>query len=166
VASPPVLLRPTSELVITSWLGTAAGLSPAMVATTLPADVGPDNSPAAWVRTGFITVAVVGGSPDYQLPVKKPVMQIDTWATRPGSNKPPWFMANALAETIRYATVDRRNISRVLTINANGVTYPPAVVQSCYVLTEPRRMYDDAADYARFSFDVAFTWLTVNDRID
>ena len=162
----PVVLRPTSELVAVAWLSTIDGLTSAMVATTLPPDVAPDNTPAAWVSTGFITVSVVGGSPNYQLPVKKPVMQIDTWATKPGSNKPPWGMANALAETVRYATLDRYHISRPLTITANGVAYPGANVMSAWVMTEPRRLYSDAADYAHYSFDVMFEWITTNDRID
>lgn len=165
-APPLVPLRPTTELVAVSWIGSCDGLSAQMVATTLPSDTNADGSIASWVSTGFITVAVVGGAPDPMLPVKRTVIQADCWATVPGSNKPPWFKANALAEAIRYACWSRTNIPRPLTITANGVSYPSAVVLSAYLATEPRRIYSDAADYSRYSMDVALTWVTVNDRLD
>lgn len=165
-ALPLIPLRPTSELVAVAWIGSCPDLSPAMVATTLPADTNAAGGAADWVRTGFITVAVVGGTSDPLLPVKRTVMQVDCWATVPGSNRPPWGQANALAEAIRYAAWSRTAIPRPLTITANGVAYPSAVVQSAYVGTEPRRIYSDAADYARFSMDLALTWVTVNDRLD
>ncbi len=155
----PVTLLPTSELVAVAFIGTITGLSPQMVATTLPSD------DVVWAKTGFITVAVVGGSPNIYLPVKAPVFQVDCWAVKPGSNRPPWWMANNLAETIRYATLQRTGINRVLTITANGVAYPSAVVQSPYLVTEPRRVYSDAAEYACYSFDLAAEWTTVGELI-
>lgn len=152
-------LQPNDELVGVSWLGSIAGLSTQMVATTLPSD------DTTWTQTGFITVSVVGGTPNAYLPEESPVMQVDCWATVPGSNKPPWFKANALARVIRRATLDRYNIPRVLTITANGITYPKAVVKTAYLATSFRRIYDDAGDYARYSGDVALTWVTVGEVI-
>jgi hypothetical protein len=152
-------LRPTGELVAVAFLGSVQGLSPQMVATTLPAD------DTTWAATGFVTVAVVGGSPNIYLPVKSPVFQVDCWAVKPGSGKPPWWKANAIAEAIRYATLQRTGLNRVLAINANGVSYPSAVVQSACLLTEPRRMYADSADYALYSCDVQMTWTTCGDVI-
>jgi len=153
------VLRATSELVAVAWIGSVPGLSLGMVATTLPAD---DSS---WPNAQFVTVAVIGGSPNIDLPVKAPVFQVDCWACKPGSNKPPWGKANALAEVIRYATLPRSGVNRLLTITANGVTYPPATVQAARLLTEPMRRYGDAADYANYSFDLAMTWVTAGDRI-
>lgn len=155
----PVTLLPTSELVAVSWLGSVQGLTPQQVATTLPSD------DTTWAKAGFVTVAVVGGSPNIYLPIKSPVFQVDCWAVKPGSGRPPWWQANNLAELIRYATLQRTGINRLLTISANGVTYPPAVVQTAYLLTEPRRSYADAADYALYTADLAIEWTTVNDRI-
>lgn len=152
-------LLATSELVACAWIGSIDGLSPQMTATTLP----PND--AAWAPTGFVTVSVVGGSPDIYNPVKKPVMQIDCYATRPGSNKPPWGQANVIAETIRYATLQRTGFNRELSLSANGVSYPSAAVQSAYLMTEMRRMYSDAADYAHYSFDMQMTWITIGDHI-
>lgn len=167
MAAPALLpLRPNSELVAVAWIASLDNFTPQMVATTLPADVTSGGQPAAWVQTGFVTVAVVGGNSDPLLPVKRPVMQVDCWATVPGSSRPPWGQAAALAEAIRYGCWDRVRTPRPLTITANSVTYPSAVVQSAYFLTEPRRMYSDAADYAHYSVDLALSWVTVNDRLD
>lgn len=155
----------TDELVAAAWIGTIPGLSPAMVDTTLPPDVNADGTPAAWLATGFVTVAVAGGGPDQALPVNRPVMQVDCWAAVPGSNKPPWGQAWAIATAIRRATWDRYTIARPLAITVNGVAYPTAAVKSAYLATTFRRMYDDAADYAHLQADLALTWVTVNDRI-
>jgi hypothetical protein len=149
----------TSELAGIAWIGSIPGLSTQMVATTLPAD------DTTWAPTGFITLAVVGGSPDINLPVKRPVFQVDCWAVKPGSNKPPWWRANVIAETIRNATLRRTGINRLLAITAGGVPYPGATVLTAYLLTEPRRLYSDAADYARYAFDLAMAWTTVRDQI-
>lgn len=152
-------LLPNSELVGVAFIGTITGLSPGMVATTLPAD------DQAWSGTGFVTVAVVGGSPHPDLAVRNPVMQVDCWAVKPGSGKPPWWKANAIAETIRNAAIQRTGVNRLLAITANGVTYPSAVVQAAWLVTEPRRRYADAADYALYSMDVAMTWTVPSAKI-
>lgn len=162
---PPLPLLATSELVAITWIGSVPHLSTQMVATQLPADVNPDGTVASWVQTGFVTVSVVGGSPNIYLPVKKPVIQVDCWATRPGSNKPPWGQANVLAETIRYATLQRTGFNRPLTLAVNGVSYPGAVVTSAYFATEFRRIYDDQADYARYQADMQISWQTIGDTI-
>jgi len=161
----PLPLLATSELAAVAWIGSIPDLSAQMVATTLPPDANADGSPASWLITGFITVAVVGGSPDIYLPVKKPVIQVDCWAARPGSNKPPWGQANVIAETIRYATLQRTGFNRPLTLGANGIPYPGAVVTSAYFATEFRRLYSDAADYARYQADMALCWQTIGDTI-
>jgi hypothetical protein len=158
---------PTDELVAVEWFATIPGLSRHMVATQLPPDVRKNGDAADWVTAGlgFLTIAVVGGGADPMLPVKKPVVQADAWATVLGSNKPPWNVANRIMEAIRYATWDRLGIARPLTIVSKGLAYPSAVVTSAYVATAPRRILDDAGDYARFSMDVALTWVTVNDQL-
>jgi hypothetical protein len=169
VAPPSLPLLATSELVGISWIGSIPAIASLagtqMVATQLPADVNPDGTEAAWLQTGFITVKVVGGSPDIYLPVKKPVFEIACWAAKPGSNKPPWWQANVIAETIRYATLQRTGFNRVLTLGANGVAYPGAVVTSAYFATEFRRLYSDSADYALYQADLAVTWQTIGDTL-
>jgi hypothetical protein len=164
--STPLPLLPNDELVATAWIASIPGLTPAMVGTQLPPDVGPDGSVAPWIATGYITVAVVGGSPDPLSPINRPVLQVDCWATVPGSNKPPWMKAAALASAIRYATWDRVRIPRPLVASVNGAEYPLAVVQSAYLATAFRRVYDDEGDYSRYQGDLALTWIAPNDRLD
>lgn len=164
--STPLPLEANDELVAIAWIASIPGLSPAMVDTQLPPDVNSSGSVASWVSTGFVTVAVSGGSPDPQLPVNQPVIQVDCWATVPGSNKPPWWKARALASAIQRATWDRYRIPRPLTLTANGITYPSAVVRSAHTVVSFRRIYDDQGDYARYQGDLALTWVTVNDRLD
>lgn len=137
-----------------------------MVDTQLPPDVDPNGMQAPWIQTGFVTVAVAGGMPDVALPVNEPVIQVDCWATVPGSNKPPWWKARALASAIQRATWDRIHIPRLLTVQANGITYPSAVVRSAYLATAFRRIYDDQGDYARYQADLALSWVTANDKLD
>lgn len=154
-----VTLLTTSELAAIAWIGSIQGFSTQMVATQLPAD----NT--TWAATGFVTVAVVGGSPDIYLPVKKPVLQVDCYAVKPGSNKPPWWKANVLAERIRYATLARTGFNRLLTPSANGVAYPSANVRAAYLVTEPRRVFGDLSDYAIYSMDLLLEWATHGDTL-
>lgn len=126
----------------------------AQVGEQLPAD----NT--TWASTGFVTVAVVGGSPDVDVQIKKPVMQIDCWAASPGSNKPSWGIAAILAEQIRRACYDRSltSFGRPLPISVGGTVYPSANCLSVFVLTEPRRIYGDLADNAGYTFDLTLAW--------
>lgn len=150
----PVLYA-TTELVAQAWIASIPGF-PAGVGQQLPSD------DSTWSQQGYVTVAVVGGSPDVDVPVKKPVIQVDCWATNPGSNKPPWGQANNLAEQIRAACYDVTAFGRELRPQINGVIYPTAKALAAYVLTEPRRIYDDAGDYARFQFDLQIHWVTLD----
>jgi hypothetical protein len=164
--STPLPLEANDELVAVAWLATVPGLSAAMVGTQLPPDVNADGTPAPWLGTGFVTVSVVGGNPDDLLPINQPVIQVDCWATVPGSNKPPWWKAYALASAIKRATWNRYQIPRPLLTKAANVAYPTAVVQSAYITTAFRRVYGDDSDYARLQGDLALTWITANDRLD
>ena len=152
-------LVPNDELVSAAWLGSVPGLSPSMCATQLPADE------SVWADNGFVTVAVVGGTPHPDLPLSRPVIQVDCWAVSPSSSKPPWFKANAIATVIRYACWSRTNVPRLLTITANGVSYPTAAVRSAVMVTQPRRIWGDGGDYARYSADISLVWTMTNDRI-
>ena len=62
------------------------------------------------------------------MPLRRPVGQVECWATNPGSGKPPWNRAADLAEQIRIATYDRTSFGRLLAITENGVVYPAARV--------------------------------------
>jgi hypothetical protein len=157
--------QPTDLLVAAAWIATIPGFTPGMVGERLPPDVQPPapgkrNRPAPWLKTGFVTVQVVGGGLDPDLPRHNPVISVDCWAAVPGSNDPPWRMAEALGEAVTVATWQRTGFNRKLALGAGGVAYPPAVVQAVYLATGFRRLYDDAADYARVQANVAFSWVT------
>ena len=49
-----------SDLVFVAWIASIPGFSTAMVDTQLPPDVNADGSEAAWLTSGFVTVAVAG----------------------------------------------------------------------------------------------------------
>lgn len=144
-------LRPTSELVGVAWLKHVTGST--LVATDLPED----NS--TWSASGFTQVQTVGGTPDNYVPVARPVFSVDCWACAPGSGKPPWYRANARAETIRAAVLDHAGVPYETT--TLPAAYNQARVLSALMLTEPRRMLSDEAGYARYQFDLRLDWVEV-----
>jgi hypothetical protein len=153
---------PTDRLVAAAWIAGIPGFTPDMVGERLPPDVVQDHGqpvPAPWLRTGFVTVQKSGGGTDPDLPRHDPVVQVDCWATLPGSNDPPWGMCEALGEAITVAAWQRARSVRSVTPVVNGVTYPAAVVQGVYLATSFRRLYNDAADYARVQGDLALSWV-------
>lgn len=145
-----VVLRPTTELVVAAWLGQIDDLSAQMIGSTLPKDQ------AAWSENGFVQAVAVGGSPRIHIPVRRPVVQIDCWAVNANSQKAPWAKANYLAEVIRFAADESLNMGRALTLTS---PYPAARVLSAYLLTEPRRIVGDEANYARYQFDLQLHWV-------
>jgi len=162
------LLLPNSELVALAWLASVPGFTTAMVGTMLPKLPGSGTMPG-WVATGFVTAAVVGGSPDAWMPQAQPVIGVNCWAvnaTQTGgptgpinpATKPPWGKAAQLGEQIRGAayTLNRSGAARQVAMPVTG--YAHAAVQSAVLLTEPRRVPGDVGSYARFTFDMQLFW--------
>lgn len=145
-------LRANTELVAISWLGGVAGLTSAMVAAGLPKDT------SSWATNGFVTVRTVGGAPGLYVPLRSPIVMVDTWAVKPGSGKPPWFQANALAELVD-AGCRASTVQRALTLPTN---YGTARVLSAYLVSEPRRAYGDQGDYAHYVTDLALHWVDLS----
>jgi hypothetical protein len=156
-------MNPNSDLVGEKWLGGISGLAPAMVATTLPRDV------TTWTtfgpNKGFVVVTVVGGDQDLYLPIRHPVYQVDCWATRVGSNTPPWGTANHIAELVR-AHVEARPVvyKRALTFTDKG-DYLGARIIEAILRSEPRRgitpgpsATGDEGGYARYMLDLQLDW--------
>lgn len=143
---------PTNELVAVAWLSQRVpGITAGQVATSLPSD------PAAWAAEGFVQVqAIPGGAPDIDVPVRHPVLQVDTWAATPSSSKPPWNKANRLAELIRVATEEAQTYGRPVDLPAD---YLGARVQAAYLVSEVLRVPGDPSGYARFTFDLALDWV-------
>lgn len=147
--------RPNTELVAVAWLNTLAGLPAGGIATTLPQDA------TTWVTNGFVTVGpVVGGAPDTEMPVRRPVVQVQTWANGGQSNKPPWNKAAQLAEVIMAGCTAavRPHSPVVLTLPAN---YSAARILGVVAITEPRRLPSDVASYARYVMEIEFDWAAV-----
>lgn len=147
------VLRANSELVAVAWIASIPGFT-AGVAAQLPQDT------SQWTSTGFVTVTVVGGSPHTYLPVRRPVVQVDTWATQsstPGrtTSKPPWYKANTLAEWIVAETYETDRVCRLLTLKPS---YPKARVLTLHPLTEPRRVFGEQVGIARFTVDLWLHW--------
>jgi hypothetical protein len=147
-----VRLLAGSELVMIAWLKSAPGVLADVIATQPPLDE------TQWAANGCIAVSVVGGHPDPDVPVRNPVMQLDFFATNPGSARIPWFKASDLAEQVWMATRDRQRIGRIVSITSGGKAYPPAKVLTAFWLTEPRRIYNDRGDWAHYQGDLALSW--------
>lgn len=160
MTAPVAQLHATTDLVSVAWLRTLPGLTADGVATQLPADE------KSWAANGFVVVPVqVGGTPHSTMPLRRPVVQVETWATSPGSDKLPWGVANQLAEQIRFGTYDRNTFGRPLTLAAGGLMYPMARVLSAKMLTEPRRVWHDQGDYAGYLFNLALQWIAAGEEI-
>jgi hypothetical protein len=146
------MVRPTNELVAVSWLKTVSDTS---VATELPQDS------TTWASAGFTQVTSVGGTPDNDIPIAAPVLSLDFWAAPAvtGSGKPQWNMANARAEVVRAAVLDHRAVPTVLT--DFPAVYSDARVLGAQLLSEPRRIRGDEADYAHYQCDLRLWWVVV-----
>ncbi|MFE9391707.1 hypothetical protein [Streptomyces sp. NPDC006784] len=143
--------RANSELVAVAWLGSAAGIDPGQVATTLPSDA------STWADDGFLQVTPgIGGSMQLHYALREPVVQVEAYAVNVNSGKPPWGKAASLMEAVVAATYDEAGMQRTLTLRPG---FPQARVLTAHLLTEPRRMPDDAASYARYVTDLALHWI-------
>lgn len=149
-----------NDLVAVAWISTITGLTADVVATQLPSDE------TQWAAHGAVVVPTdVGGTPMANLPVRRPVLQVECWATVPNSDKLPWWKANQLAEQIIRATYDRQTFGRALTIAAGPVAYPGASVRGAWAQTEPRKIWSDAGDYAGYTFDLRLDWVQAGEVI-
>lgn len=142
---------PTNALVAVAWLGQRVpGLAPGIVATRLPRDL------AAWADLGFVQATVITGTPDVDVPIRRPLVQIDAWAHSPDGVRPPVNKAARLAELVRVATeLPTARYSSPVEMPAN---YAGAVVLSAYVATEPYEVTDDPSGFARISLDLVLEW--------
>ena len=153
-------LHCTTDLVAVAWLRTIPGLTADVVATQLPSDEG------KWAANGALVVPVsIGGTPHSTMALRRPVVQVDAWGTVAGSDKLPWGIPNQLAEQVRAGTYDRVTFGRPLVITAGSVSYLMARVLSARMMTEPRRVWSDAGDYAGFSFDLALQWVSAGEEV-
>jgi hypothetical protein len=155
---PTTVKRANTTLVAIAWLGGVEGLTPSMVASSLPAD----NS--SWAASGFVTVRPTGGTSSVDNPVRRPVVTVDTYAVNPLSDsRAPMGQANNLAELVVNACwqrtrAERLAVQRLLTL-PHG--HPAARVLAAIVRTEPRPAYGELGRYAHFVTDVELDWIEV-----
>lgn len=152
------MLNPNDELVAVAWLKGIPGLPTNSINTTLPRD----NT--TWAASGFVQVPwVVGGTPDFEIPMRRSIVQINFWAVNLNGAKPPWGKAAHLAQTTLEATWKMENEStstqRTVTMHVSG--YKQAHVHSAYFLVEPRRIPNDDARFALYTGDMQIHWRVV-----
>lgn len=144
--------NPNSELVATALLKTLQ-LGPAAsfgVGTTLPENL------ESW-KDGFIQVQIVGGSPDIDVPTRRPLVQVDCYVPSIKSSKPQWGRAATIAEDITQFVYEHgESVGTVLSLG----NYKDAFVQSVYVASEPRRVSNDPAGHARYTIDLVIVWVS------
>ena len=157
--------HPNSELVAMAWIASIPApfgpFSSSMVATQPPAETSwPTNSDGV---SQFITVTVIGGTPLLGMPVAQPIVEVKGWATKVGSNKPPWFAANDLLQRIWLSTMSKQPgvFGRALTIENGTAVFNSASCIEATVHTEPRRIYSDPRNWACYMMDMSLAWREV-----
>jgi hypothetical protein len=150
----------TSELVTLAWIRDVVTAYDIAAGTTLQ---GPDPTTGilTWGDTGFVTTAVVGGSPRSHLPLRQPIMSVDCWATNVQKKQPPHGRANMIAELIVAAAYDVANGDdgqRPVTLPAG---FPVARVVGAVIQDEPKRVPGDESNYAHYVFQLAISWLAL-----
>lgn len=152
----PEIRYPTNGLVAVAWLSQRVpGLTADMVATSLPR--GTAANPYPWAEKGFVQASVIAGTPDVDVPIRRPLIQVDAWAMTPNSGRPPVAKAANLAELVRTAT--ELDTARYATPVALPDNYGDAIVLSAYVETEPAEIPDDPSGYAHFTLDLRIEWV-------
>lgn len=147
------LMHPSSTQVAVAWLRQIVNLP---AAATLPGVEG-------WFETGFVTVpATAGGNPNWYVPERQPVMQIDTWGANRAaagaksvSRLPPLSRANQLADAVVLATY--QHVPGTLLTLPNG--FKDVWLETVYPVSEIRRIPEPDTSFAHFSVDIAMVWI-------
>lgn len=142
---------PNSDQVALAWLAQRVpGITAGQVAAALPAL-------ASWAAEGFVTAGSIPGTqPNIDVPIRKPVIQVDTWGANPDSGKPHWPKAFRLAELIRIATESGQIYGKPVILPGD---YLDVRVQSVYLLSDPNRVNGDPSGYAHVTLDLALDWV-------
>lgn len=150
----PALMLPNSDLVAVGWLKTLATLASVEKGTTLP------KVDTALRTTGFLKTMIVGGTPAMESPIRRPVINVQSWAApAAGSRKVPWARAAQNAERVWEATQARPFAQVVVDLSAIGSGYQNARIFTVIAISEPRRIEGDGSDFARFDLDVQVNWM-------
>lgn len=145
--------RPTGELVAVAYAKAIladAGLT-APVSTTLAAVT-------TWQTTGALQVTGIVGGVTRDNDLRDMVVSFDSWAARPGSDKPPWGQANELVEVVRASAFRDWTDALELELEPAGVYLPVRVQGAVPISPEPRRIPDQDASRAHYSLDFRLIW--------
>lgn len=147
-----VAIVATSELVALSWLATLPGVNTSMVGALLPSDT------STWAATGFLTASIAGGTPDLDLPIRRPLIQIDAWwAPNTVSGRPQWGKCDQLMGKVVAGCHGVISGTKELNCVAGPSTIP-ARLFSAWAAMEPQRLYSDDASMAHLRMDVRLDW--------
>jgi len=163
------LLYPSAEQVGIAWIKSLDTVNADVVATAMPSD------PTEWATNGLIQVGVASGvGRMYSGTLRNSVLQIDCWATNPGSQKVPWGKAAELASQLWYACDDDDAQQQRLQIGNTPGVFLDVSVFTVYPLSDMRRLVsgggldgesttkttrDPSMGYARIQFDLQMNWL-------
>lgn len=143
----------STELVMLAWLSTIPGITASMVDTLLPTDT------STWQATGFVQVGPqFGGTPHMYVPVRQPVVQLDTWGVNENQMEPNWEIASQLAELVMDACYRNLSVNIPLTLRAG---YRQARVTAAWPVTEPLRIRDDPQNYGHYELDIELAWVEI-----
>lgn len=151
---PDVLLPPNAELVAVTWLRRELGAT--NVASSLPRDQ------STWREAGFIQVQSVPTNADVDVPEHRgSLLQLDVWAHANAdgatTTRPAWGLASTVTGLLLHALGNAQPFGAPLEW-PDGEPWAPARVMSAYAMTEPSRVPDDPAGFARFTLDAVFDW--------
>ena len=144
------MYHPSTELVAAAWLATLPGITSAMVASTLPKDH------ATWEATGFYVVTPAGGTPHPDIPIRRPLVQVDHYATKVGSQRPPHAKASTGLEDVINACWNEGD--RAVDV-ATKAGYYGARILAVTCAREPISLYGDEQSLAKRSTDLQFHWV-------
>ena len=149
--------RANSELVTVNWLLSLPDTLPDSVASSLPP--WEDWKVSGTSRRFTVMAGQVGGSDLNDAPLRRPVMQLDFFASRKDSaTRPPWGAAFTMAEDVVACTeVDSPHRGDVVLELPHG--FEPVEIRNVDVVFGPRRArIPDPASYACVSLDVEIQW--------
>lgn len=112
------------------------------------------EAPAAFIR-----YAVVGGTPDVDLTLRRPVYTLEAWSNNGDDVRPPWGYANLAIEYVRE--LSERFSSNAVLGNVRCVPpdpWEPFVVHNLLIHQEPRKFRGDQTGAARYDMDIELWW--------
>jgi hypothetical protein len=149
---------PDAYLVASAWFRQLLGLDGTQVGQILPPRKQPDGTASPWMTNGgFLELTSVSAlaHPD-ELEIYQDVFQVDAYAARPDSVKPPYGVASQLCQRAYDATKQRSGCSVSPTLPS---AYKRAHVRTVNGVTRPRRFPDaDATGLARFQCEIMIDW--------